>query len=109
MSAPLTIAAIRDQVAAASGFTVPQLVSRRKDKFCVEARRIAIFIAHRQTAKSLAVIGRSFGDRDHTTVLASLRAIATRVAVDPLFAAKVEGLELLCLAQPQPQQEQETL
>jgi chromosomal replication initiator protein len=48
--------------------------SRRKQ--IVLARGLAMYLARLLTAESLSKIGQYFGDRDHTTVLHSVRKVA---------------------------------
>ena len=53
----------------------------------VRARHLAMYLARQLTGKSLPVIGRCFGGRDHTTALAGVRKITGLAASDaPLQA-----------------------
>jgi len=52
------------------------LISDRRDRFVMMPRQIACYLAATRTLKTLKVIGRSFGDRDHTTILHAKQKIA---------------------------------
>lgn len=55
-------------------------------------RQVAMYLARELTGHSLAVIGRHFGARDHTTALYATKAVEKRMAADPLYHADVEVL-----------------
>jgi|694.fasta_scaffold87132_4 chromosomal replication initiation ATPase DnaA len=69
----------------AKRFSMPPacLVGPCRRKNVAHARSTAIFLARRLTGKSLVEIGRFFGDRDHTTVLHSIRVVKKRYETDP--------------------------
>lgn len=76
--------------AAAFGVEVADLMRDCRAQEYVTPRFIAMWLVKRRTGASLPVIGRMFGDRDHSTVFSALR----RVAADPALlelAAKVEA------------------
>lgn len=52
-----------------------ELVSNRRARFIVRPRQIAMLLAKELTSRSMPEIGRSFGGRDHTTVLHACRKI----------------------------------
>lgn len=58
----------------------------------VHARRVGMFLCRRLTTCSLPALGRMFGDRDHTTVLAGVRAMDAKYANDPAFRAEIDDL-----------------
>ena len=51
-----------------------------------------MYICREMTDLSLVAIGKQFGDRDHSTVLHSIRKISDLVVVDPSFGSRVRGL-----------------
>lgn len=92
---------IRDvQRATCQQLDVPPIVmtcsGRRRD--WVRARQIAMRVAHDLTGASLPAIGRRFGNRDHTTVLAALRRIDQCAAADPTLRATIEAVRNRVLA-----------
>ncbi len=85
-----TIPAIQTVVADRFGMTVLDLLSRRRARAVARPRQVAMWIARHATLHSLPEIGRAFGDRDHTTVMAAIARVDALMAADPLFAARVE-------------------
>jgi chromosomal replication initiation ATPase DnaA len=57
------------------GVRVTDLLMRRRNPKVVWRRHVAIYLACHMTTRSLTVIGRTFGDIDHTTVLHARRRI----------------------------------
>ena len=55
-------------------------------------RQLAMYLAREVTGESLPAIGRSFGGRDHTTVLHACRRASQRIAADSDAADAVEKL-----------------
>ena len=88
----LTPAAIRDRVAEEWNVTPEALASRRRTKDVTVPRQVAMFLIKELLDPSLVQIGRSFGDRDHSTVIHSIRKIEGLVDEDPEFASRVDTL-----------------
>jgi chromosomal replication initiator protein len=59
---------IRDVVAQYFGHSPDALQSRSRQRQIARARQIAMYLARRHTGKSLAEIGKYFGNRNHATV-----------------------------------------
>lgn len=68
---------IQVDIATKHGFTSHDLMSARRDAVLCRARDEAVFQIARQTRMSLSQIAKLF-DRDHTTILASIRRFADR-------------------------------
>ena len=66
------------------------LESPCKQQSIVYPRQIAMYLCRTLTKKSLPQIGRSFGKRDHTTVLHAVRKITKKMDVDPELAMDVD-------------------
>ena len=64
--------------------------SRGRD--VVNARQIAMYLIRRMTNMSLKDIGKSFGGRDHTTVLHSLDKVEAQMRSDTAFAETVKEI-----------------
>lgn len=73
---------IQELVCIRLGFALADLISPRRPAPLVRARQVAIYLARELTPLSMAKIGQLFGDRDHSTILASHRKIADRIKVD---------------------------
>ena len=72
--------------------TPAAMVARDRKPAVVLARKVAMHLARDLTEQSLPQIGRSFGGRDHSTVLSALRSVERRIALDPTLAEAVEKL-----------------
>ena len=83
---------IRAAICSAYGFTRPELVSSRRTKDIVRARHIAFYIAKKHTTNSYPLIGRFFGDRDHTTVMHGVRKIERELKTDPKLQAEIAAI-----------------
>tara|TARA_B100000700_G_scaffold195001_1_gene214694 strand:- start:1270 stop:1992 length:723 start_codon:yes stop_codon:yes gene_type:complete len=52
-----------------------EMLSARRSRYLVRPRQTAIYLSKMLTSKSLPEIGRSFSNRDHTTVIHSVKTI----------------------------------
>tara|TARA_B100001027_G_scaffold187376_1_gene140129 strand:+ start:69 stop:1457 length:1389 start_codon:yes stop_codon:yes gene_type:complete len=52
-----------------------EMLSSRRSRYLVRPRQVAIYLAKILTTKSLPEIGREFSNRDHTTIIHSVKAI----------------------------------
>ena len=52
-----------------------EMLSPRRSRYLVRPRQTEIYLAKMLTSKSLPEIGRSFSNRDHTTVIHSVKTI----------------------------------
>ena len=52
-----------------------EMLSARRSRYLVRPRQTAIYLAKMLTSKSLPEIGRAFSNRDHTTVIHSVKTI----------------------------------
>jgi chromosomal replication initiator protein len=71
----VTIEDIQKKVAEHYGIKVSDMYSVRRVRTVSRPRQIAMYLAKLLTTKSLADIGRSFGGKDHTTVMHATRTI----------------------------------
>jgi len=78
--------------AAATGVGMNAILSPRRDAPTVRARWIAMYLAREMTHRSFPAIARSFGDRDHTSVMHACRQIAARIGQYPELAELVESI-----------------
>lgn len=74
------------------GVSVLDLKSPRRTRPLVDIRQLAMYLARNLTAHSLPRIGRSFGRRDHTTVLNAVRRVQKRMDADAAFLEEVESV-----------------
>ena len=68
-----------------------ELTGTKRNKNIAQARHIAIYLIRTLTDMSLPAIGNIF-NRDHTTVMSSLNAIAKRIESDHVFALEMEEI-----------------
>ncbi|MDP8961462.1 MAG: chromosomal replication initiator protein DnaA [Actinomycetota bacterium] len=71
----LTLDHIIEKAAEVFGFSVEDLRGHSRRRPLVAARQAAMYVCRALTEESLPAIGRSFGGRDHTTVLYSVRKV----------------------------------
>lgn len=69
----VTVDIIIAAVWAVTGVHRIDILSNRRDEDTSRARHAAIWLATKMTQISSPALGRVFGDRDHTTILSSLR------------------------------------
>ncbi|WP_426526862.1 helix-turn-helix domain-containing protein [Bradyrhizobium sp. McL0615] len=63
------------------GLTLQELIAERRFRPLVRTRQVAMYLCSALTGKSLPAIGRSFGGKDHTTVLHAIRKV--KALIDP--------------------------
>jgi len=76
------------------------MLSNRRTRTVVRPRQMAMYLAKILTPRSLPEIGRSFGGRDHTTVLHAVRTVEGRLGGDEKLAQEVELLKRLIHERP---------
>jgi chromosomal replication initiation ATPase DnaA len=89
---------IQRVVAERFGIALIEMRSRRFSS--ARPRQIAMYLSRILTAHSMATIGRSFGDRDPTTVLYAIRTIERLMAEDAAFAAMMRDCQCRCIPHP---------
>lgn len=89
---PVTIADIERVVADRYNLKGALLRSKKRTKEIAHARHVAMYLARTLTSSSLPQIGKSFGDRDHTSVLHACNKIKGMVEEDWRFKEEVEQL-----------------
>jgi len=76
-----SIQSIIKDVAAKHKISYEEIINERREARLVRARQEAYWRCAKETTASLTLIGRVFGDRDHTTILKGMRRHERRVAV----------------------------
>lgn len=69
------------------------LQSKTRKRSIVIARQLSMYLAKNLTSYSLAKIGGTFGGRDHSTVIYSVKTIKDLLDTDDTFRISVEELE----------------
>ena len=89
---PVSMAQIVKVVADFYNLKVADLKSNRRLKAIAHARQVAMYLARQLTNSSFPDIGREFGDKDHSTVIHSVRKVEAQIRKDARFKKEVEGL-----------------
>lgn len=88
----ISVENIKNLVAKHFDIPVDKLGAKTRLREVVMARQVSMYLAKNYTNSSLKVIGDSFGGRDHSTVIHSLRTIQDLMDTDLLFKDKVNQL-----------------
>tara|TARA_B100000401_G_C52798830_1_gene717397 strand:- start:744 stop:2147 length:1404 start_codon:yes stop_codon:yes gene_type:complete len=70
-----------------------EMLSARRSRYLVRPRQTAIYLAKILTSKSLPEIGRSFSNRDHTTVIHSVKTIERLKNEDKELSLNIDNLK----------------
>ena len=70
-----------------------EMLSARRSRYLVRPRQTAIYLAKLLTSKSLPEIGRSFSNRDHTTVIHSVKTIERLRQGDKELNSNIDNLK----------------
>lgn len=84
--------AIQNAVCAFYGVTLIDMLSPRRDANIVRPRQVAVYLCKQLTMLSMPKIGKMFGDRDHTTILAANRKIAGLLKTNAALVTEVAEL-----------------
>jgi chromosomal replication initiator protein len=65
-------------------FSIPinDIISTKRNKFISHARQLAMYLSRELTSSSLPRIGKSFGNRDHSTVIYAISKVADLINKD---------------------------
>ena len=89
----ITIDAIQKKVAEYFNIRLSDMSSPRRARAVARPRQIAMYLSKQLTSKSLPDIGRTFGGRDHTTVMHAVNRIEELSIEDSLLADDIELLK----------------
>ena len=70
-----------------------EMLSSRRSRYLVRPRQTAIYLTKILTSKSLPEIGRDFSNRDHTTVIHSIKTIENLKKNDPEICNNIDTLK----------------
>ena len=79
----LSVAGITATVADYYGLELEDLTGQSRSRKVARPRQLVMYLAREETDSSLPQIGRSLGDRDHTTVLYGCEKIEELLEIDP--------------------------
>ncbi len=96
LAAPLPPTPLLERITrtVASAFRVKpkELLGASRLRTVLIPRQVAMYLGREVAKLPLAVIGRHFGGRDHTTVMNAVRKIEAKILVDPEFAGRVQEI-----------------
>jgi chromosomal replication initiator protein len=87
-----TVDGVRDAVARHWDVKPAALASKRRTKDLTVPRQVAMYLIRELLELPLTRIGDTFGGRDHSTVIHSIRKVEERMARDAAFERAVQGL-----------------
>ena len=70
-----------------------EMLSARRSRYLVRPRQVAIYLTKILTSKSLPEIGREFSNRDHTTIIHSVKTIEKLKENDPEMVENINKLK----------------
>ena len=70
-----------------------EMLSPRRSRYLVRPRQTAIYLTKILTSKSLPEIGREFSNRDHTTIIHSVKTIEKLKQEDLELSANIDNLK----------------
>ena len=70
-----------------------EMLSSRRSRYLVRPRQTAIYLTKILTSKSLPEIGREFSNRDHTTIIHSVKTIEKIKEKDPEMVENINKLK----------------
>ncbi len=70
-----------------------EMLSSRRSRYLVRPRQTAIYLTKILTSKSLPEIGREFSNRDHTTIIHSVKTIEKLKEKDPVMIENINKLK----------------
>lgn len=86
------VAHIQRVVAHYFGIPLREMTSARRSREVARPRQVAMYLARELTPFSLPMIGKLFGNRDHTTVIYAIRTIGELDEEDPRMSADINAL-----------------
>ena len=70
-----------------------EMLSSRRSRYLVRPRQTAIYLTKILTSKSLPEIGRQFSNRDHTTIIHSVKTIEKLKSTDNELSVNIDNLK----------------
>ena len=93
----LTIADIQKQVEIYYKVSHVDLVSAKRSRSIVYARQIAIYLSRQLLDLPLSTIGKSFGNRDHTTVIYSITNVEEKMKGNREIREEIENIKQMIM------------
>jgi len=88
-----SVETVKKIVASYFNVRVADLKGKGRQRAISVPRQIAMFLAKKHTGLSYPLLGKAFGGRDHTTVLAACRKVGNQIESDAAFRDTVAALD----------------
>ena len=92
-SKELTIEHIQRLVGDHLNISIELIKSKTRKREVVQARQISMFFSKKLTNSSLSVIGKHFGNRDHSTVIHACQTVNDLVETDKEYSNLMNELQ----------------
>lgn len=89
----LTVEHVMKTVANYYNVKIADLKSERRHKAIAHPRAVAMYLARKHTQDSYPDLGRAFGGKHHTTVLAAYEKIAERLKTELALRSEIQAIE----------------
>ena len=89
---PVTVEKIMAEVSALYGISVEDMRSSKRSSQISNARKVAIYLVREITQLPLTSIGEEFGNRDHSTIVYSVKTVSQMIAKDPDLRDAVQSI-----------------
>ena len=89
----VTVELIQSSVCKFFKISKNEMISSRRSRYLVRPRQTAIYLTKILTSKSLPEIGREFSNRDHTTIIHSVKTIEKLIKEDTELCSNVDNLK----------------
>jgi len=94
-SKELTIEHIQRLVGDHMNVSIDEIKSKTRKRNIVQARQISMYFSKKLTSSSLCVIGKHFGNRDHSTVIHACQTVNDLKDTDPEYLSKLNEIQKL--------------
>lgn len=89
---PVTVDKIIEEVARTYGVSSDEILSQMRKAEISSARQIAMYIVREITQLSMVEVGKTFGGRDHSTVVYAIKQVEKNIKTDPHLKATIDDI-----------------
>ncbi len=92
---PISMARVQDAICQHFGCTISELTGPRGDAKLSSARQLGYLACREIGRRSFPLIGRAFGNRDHSTIAVGIHTAKKRVANNPAWAGHYACIKVM--------------
>ena len=89
---PVTVEKIINEVAKAYSVAPADIRSQKRTSQISTARQVSVYLVSKITGLSYSLIGREFGDRDHSTIVYTINKVKSVIKKDPSFKGMIDDM-----------------